>query len=113
MAEYYKKGHFNNLRKKLKNEFFPAFSKETSPSQIRRLSDLFFLKERAIKQSAAIYSEIRKMKDEGLEFSEDYSLETLNKSLDEILDASNPRVIKRIRNLRDMKLWVFMRKWRG
>jgi hypothetical protein len=53
------------------------------------------------------------MKDEGLEFSEDYSLETLNKSLDEILDASNPRVIKRIRNLRDMKLWVFMRKWRG
>ncbi len=113
MTEYYKKGHFNNLKKKLDAEIWTAMQKEESPSQKRRLLKLFDQKDKAIKQTAEIYSEIRKMKDEGVEFAEDYSLETLNKSLNEILDTSDPRLIKRIRKLRNDKLWFFMRKWRG
>ena len=113
MTESYKKGHFNNLKKKLDAEIWTAMQKEESPSQKRRLLKLFDQKDKAIKQTAEIYSEIRKMKDEGVEFAEDYSLETLNKSLNEILDTSDPRLIKRIRKLRNDKLWFFMRKWRG
>ena len=105
MTEYYKKGHFKNLKKKLSDGFKLALRRTTSTGEIRRLTELVRFKKQAIDRSASMYSQIKKMK--GVK-NKDLPLDIINDSLDGIMKASDLGTMRRISVMRDtkMKAWI-------
>ena len=105
MTEYYNKGHFKNLEKKLSDGFKLALRRTTSTGEIQRLTTLVRFKKQAIDKSASMYSRLKKMK--GVK-NKDLPLHIINDSLDGIMKASDLGTMRRISVLRDtkMKAWI-------
>jgi|TARA_Y100000310_G_scaffold103719_1_gene102113 archaellum biogenesis ATPase FlaH len=106
MTESYKKGHFNNLSKKLSEALKYGIRIATSEGQIERVTELIRAKDRAVKQSAAIYAKIKntnKIKDK------DFPFQIIIDSTDEIMKAPDEHTIQSIQILRDTKIKGFLK----
>jgi len=98
MTESYEPGHFTNLREKLREGLKIAIKRATSQGEIHRVERFIRTKDKAVKQSAALYAEIRNSKKIS-KINKDLAFEIINEATTKIMTEPDGYKIQNIQKL--------------